>query len=157
MKSAIAEVWSTAFYAGYVPKAPGTAGALAGVGLAWLLHQYAFFVNFHFPVLALALLAPSVWAAGVVIGETREKDPQTIVMDEVLGQLVVFLGAARFTPLTFVVAFAAFRLFDIWKPFPVNLFERLPGAWGVMMDDLMAGLYGAFLLWVLREFAGLAL
>ncbi len=157
MKSAIAEVWATAFYAGYVPKAPGTAGALVGLALAFVLHQYAFFVNFHFPALALAFLLPSVWAANVVIAETKLKDPQMVVMDEVLGQWVVFAGAAQFTPLTYVVAFALFRLFDIWKPFPVNLFERAPGGWGVMLDDLMAGLYGAFFLWILREFAGLPL
>jgi phosphatidylglycerophosphatase A len=159
MKAAIAEAWATAFYAGLVPKAPGTAGALVGVLLAYLLHHFAYFTGWHLVALALVLLLPSVWAANFVIDETKAKDPQVVVMDEVLGQMVVFAGVGwgSFSAATYVAAFALFRFFDIVKPFPVSALERLPRGWGVMLDDYGAGAMGALVLWMLREFASLPL
>lgn len=157
MKSAIAEAWATSFYAGLAPKAPGTAGALVGIAMAYLLTQFAFFSGWHLAALALAMLLPSVWATNVVIDETGLKDPQLVVMDETVGQLLAFAGAGwgAIGPWTFVVAFALFRGFDIVKPFPVNACEKMPRGWGVMMDDVMAGVYAALVLWCLREFASL--
>ncbi len=159
MKILIAEVWATAFYVGLVPKAPGTAGSLVGVLLAFLLQQYLYFTGWHLAALAAVLLLPSVWAATVLIGATGQKDPQVIVMDEVLGQLIVFaaLGWNETSPLAYVLAFALFRFFDIAKPFPVRALERLPQGWGVMVDDYAAGLWGAAVLWSLRTFSGLPL
>ncbi|MDX2267630.1 MAG: phosphatidylglycerophosphatase A [Bryobacter sp.] len=154
MRSALAEAWATAFYAGYVPKAPGTAGALVGVLLAFLLQRFAFFTGWHLAALAAVLLPASVWAANVVIAESGLKDPQMVVMDEVLGQLLVFggLGLGNATPLAYVVAFVLFRFFDITKVFPVNHLEKLPRGWGVMLDDYGAGVYGAVVLGVLRGY-----
>lgn len=154
MKSALAEAWSTSFYAGFVPKAPGTAGALVGLLLAFLLQHFLFFTGWHLAGLAFLLLPFSVWAANVVIAETGLKDPQIIVMDETLGQLLAFggLGLAAAGPWEFVAAFAAFRFFDVTKVFPVNLLERLPRGWGVMLDDYGAGLYAAVVLWGLKAF-----
>lgn len=157
MKSAIAEVVATAFYAGYVPKAPGTAGALAGLLFVYLLEHFFFFTNWHVAAMVVALLLPCVWAANVMIGQTGLEDPQCIVVDEVLGQMLAFLPLWRFSALDFVVAFALFRLFDIWKPFPVSLFERLPRGWGVIGDDLMAGLYAALVCYIAQNFLNLPL
>lgn len=157
MKFAIAEVVATAFYAGYAPKAPGTAGALVGLLLVYLLEHFLFFTNLHIAAVVLVLLAPSVWATNRMIASTGLKDPQVVVVDEVLGQMLAFLPLWRFTPLNFVVAFALFRLFDIWKPFPVNAFEKLPGGWGVIADDLMAGLYAALLSYIAQNFLQLPL
>lgn len=157
MKNAIAEAWATSFFAGFAPKAPGTAGALVGLALAYLLSRFAFFSGWHLAALALILILPSVWATNVVIEETGKKDPQLVVMDETVGQMLAFAGVGWgvIGPWTFVVAFVLFRLFDITKPFPVNAFEKLPHGWGVMMDDVMAGVYAALVLWGLREFAAL--
>lgn len=157
MKSAIAEAWATSFYAGLLPKAPGTAGALVGLALAYLLSHFAFFSGWHLGGLALALLLPSVWASNVVIAESGSKDPQLVVMDETVGQMLAFIGVGwgPITIWTYLAAFVLFRFFDITKIFPVSAFERLPGGWGVMMDDVMAGLYAAFGLWILREFGSL--
>jgi phosphatidylglycerophosphatase A len=159
MKSAIAEAWSTVFYAGFVPKAPGTAGALVGVLLAYLLSAFAFFTGWHLAILGFALVLPSVWAANSVIDETKSKDPQTVVMDEVIGQLVTFAGIGWAAPnaWTYWAAFGLFRFFDVTKIFPVSAFEKLPRGWGVMMDDVMAGAYAALCLWILRTFASLPL
>lgn len=157
MKIAIAEVIATSFYAGYAPKAPGTAGALVGVLLVYLLHRFAFFTSYHVAFFALALLLPAVWASNQLIAALGKKDPQCIVVDEVLGQMLAFTGLNLDQPLLFLLAFGLFRAFDIYKPFPVNLFERLPGGWGVMADDLMAGVYAAAVLHLLRNFANLPL
>lgn len=157
MKLAIAEAIGTSLYAGYMPKAPGTAGAAVGVVLVYLLHRFAHCNSYDMGWLVLAAMAPCIWASNVLIAALKSKDPQCIVADEVLGQMLSFVGADLSSPLSYLVAFGLFRAFDIWKPYPVNLFERLPGGYGVMMDDLMAGLYSAGVMYLLRHFVNLPL
>ncbi len=157
MKQAIAEVIATSFYAGYVPKAPGTAGALVGVAVVYLLHHFAYFTPVHLLGLVVIGLVPSIWATNVLIDELKLKDPQCVVVDEVLGQMLAFLWCDLNNPLSYLVAFGLFRAFDIWKPFPVNLFEKLPRGIGVIADDLMAGLYAALAIYILHNFLNLPL
>jgi phosphatidylglycerophosphatase A len=157
MKLAIAEVVATSFYAGYAPKAPGTAGALVGVLLVFLLHRFTFFTSWHVLFFMLVCLLPSIWATNQLIAALKTKDPQCVVIDEVLGQMLAFAGSTLDQPWTYVTAFAAFRFFDIAKPFPIRLLERLPGGVGVIVDDLMAGVYAAGSLYVLRNFLNLPL
>lgn len=157
MKLAVAEVIATSFYSGYAPKAPGTAGALVGVLLVFLLHRFAFFTSFHMAGFVLVFLIPSIWATNLLIDALKTKDPQCVVVDEVLGQMLAFVGSSLDQPLTYLLAFGLFRLFDIFKPFPVRQFENLPRGWGVICDDLMAGLYSAFVLYILRNFLNLPL
>ncbi|MBM3763581.1 MAG: phosphatidylglycerophosphatase A [Acidobacteria bacterium] len=157
MKLALAEVIATSFYSGYAPKAPGTAGALVGVLLVYLLHRFTYFTSFHVLGFVLLFLIPSVWATNVLIDALKTKDPQCVVVDEVLGQMLAFVGSGLDQPLTYLLAFGFFRLFDIYKPFPVRQFERLSGGWGVILDDLMAGLYSAAMLYILRNFLNLPL
>ena len=71
--------------------------------------------------------------------ESGRKDPQIVVIDEVLGQWLTLAGALRFDLLTFALAFGLFRLFDIWKPPPIRLIEQIPGGAGIVLDDMMAG------------------
>ena len=157
MKLAIAEVISTSFYAGYVPKAPGTAGAAVGVLLVYLLHHFAYFAHLHFAGFIVLCLVPAVWATNFLIDAMQVKDPQCVVVDEVLGQMLAFQTASLDQPASYLVAFLLFRAFDIWKPFPVNMLEKLPRGIGVIADDLMAGLYAAFVIYVLRNFLNLPL
>ncbi|MFM1849146.1 MAG: hypothetical protein RL417_2620 [Pseudomonadota bacterium] len=94
--------------------------------------------------LILGAAALGLWATqrcldDLPAAETRKADPQFIVIDEWAGLLIPLALAAPETPLSWVGAFALFRLFDIAKPWPVSAAERLPGAWGVMADDLVAG------------------
>jgi phosphatidylglycerophosphatase A len=92
-----------------------------------------------------ALFAVSVWSAQAVAGAQRRVvagkiDPQEIVIDEVMGMAVTL----AFLPLnvkTIVLGFLLFRIFDVAKPFPVRRLEKLPGGWGIVMDDVMAGVY----------------
>lgn len=157
MKLAIAEVIATSFYAGYVPKAPGTAGAAVGVLLVYLLYHFADFTTLHLMGFVLLGLAPAVWATDRLIDAMQTKDPQCVVVDEVLGQMLAFLTAKLDQPASYLLAFVLFRIFDIWKPFPVNLLEKLPRGIGVIADDLMAGLYAALVIYLLRNFLNLPL
>lgn len=130
-------VW---FGAGYVPKGPGTAGALAALLCAAPWPQ-------HILWLALGSILPSIWAAHLHASARGHKDPQEIVVDEVAGQWMALAGATHLATITpWLIAFGLFRLFDIWKPFPVRQFEKLPGGVGIVMDDVVAGIYAALVM-----------
>lgn len=146
MKTSAAKLIATAFGLGYAPAAPGTAGSLGAVAAAWLLVAYAGWRPLWFGALALAALAPSIWAAGVAARESGEKDPGFVVIDEVVGQWVAIAGARALNLRSWLGAFVLFRLFDIWKPAPVRQLEALPGGTGIVADDVMAGAYVALVL-----------
>lgn len=148
-KTSSAWLIATWFGCGYVPKGPGTMGALGSFVISVPLIFLGNMPAWGFAVLVLATFWPSIWASGVVARETGGKDPQLVVVDEVLGQWLTLAGAARFNWVSLLLAFGLFRLFDIWKPWPVRNFERLPGGSGIVMDDVMAGVYGALVLFVL--------
>lgn len=139
---------TTVLYVGLLRPAPGTWGSAATLPLAWGLHGLLGFPGLACATILITVLG--VWAIDQAIAQGGAQDPPEIVIDEVAGQLIAlwpvsaglwFAGAA---PWTFpwpgwVVAFLAFRLFDIWKPGPIGRAERLSGGWGVMADDLLAG------------------
>ena len=94
-----------------------------------------------------------VWSSSHVANFSGSKDPQFVVIDEVSGQMLAFLtGASALVWLggirwsIFAAGFVLFRLFDIWKPWPIRKLESLPGGWGIMADDWLAGIYAAILL-----------
>ena len=136
---------------GHAPAAPGTFGSAAGLLLFWAVRASGS-LAVELTVL-LAVTAIGVAAAARAESVTGRHDPGLIVIDETAGMLLtlaavpVGLGGA-------VAGFLAFRLFDIVKPFPARLAERLPGGWGVMADDLVAGLYAQALLRLLLGLAG---
>lgn len=136
-------VW---FGCGYVPKGPGTAGSAAAVIIALLLHAAWPLPPFSFAIFAALLLGPGIWAAGEVARAAGRKDPQVVVVDEVIGQWVAIAGATVLNSKSWLAAFLLFRLFDIWKPFPVRNLESLRGGTGIVMDDVMAGVYAALVL-----------
>jgi phosphatidylglycerophosphatase A len=145
MKDRVALIIATWFGAGYSPLAPGTAGSLAAIAIAFLLRRHA--EPWHFVAAAALLAAPAVWAAGRTAKIVGRKDPGLVVVDEVLGQWITLARAGSINWKTCLVAFALFRLFDIWKPAPVRQLEALPGGIGINADDAMAGVYGAIVLW----------
>ncbi|MGD0364877.1 MAG: phosphatidylglycerophosphatase A [Bryobacteraceae bacterium] len=147
-KPAAANAISTWFGCGYSPMAPGTAGSAAAIGIAILVEHYAGWSPPWFAVLAVVVSAPAVWAAGETARRTGIEDPQFVVVDEVVGQWLALAGARVLNWKTWLAAFVLFRLFDIWKPFPVRQLESLPGGVGIVADDLMAGLYAALVLFL---------
>jgi phosphatidylglycerophosphatase A len=136
---------ATWFGCGYSPVAPGTAGSLAAVAIGYLVWR-AGLGNYAFLGLSLVFLYPAILSAGIVATESGRKDPQIVVIDEVVGQWLTLAGARHLNTMTFVIAFALFRLFDIWKPPPIRQIERIPGGAGIVLDDMMAGVYGALVL-----------
>jgi phosphatidylglycerophosphatase A len=151
MRNKAATLFATFLGCGYSPFAPGTAGSLVAILLAWPLSRIGF-GRIHFLILSFALLYPAVRASSIVASLSARKDPQIIVIDEVLGQWLTLAGALRFDFLTFALAFGLFRLFDIWKPPPIRLIEQIPGGAGIVLDDMMAGAYGALVLFLVGWF-----
>jgi len=142
----------TWFGCGFSPTAPGTVGSLAALVIAIALNVYAGSGRGTFLLLAAILLIPGIWAAGVVARSENIRDPHIVVVDEVIGQWVTLAGAATLNWKTWLAAFLLFRLFDIWKPPPVRQLEHLRGGWGIVADDVMAGVYGALAIVILDRF-----
>ena len=139
---------STWFGCGYSPKAPGTAGSAAAIGIALLIEYCGQWPPLAFAVLAAAVSLPAIWAAGETARQAQVKDPQYVVVDEVVGQWLALAGARVLNWKAWLAAFLLFRLFDIWKPPPARQLEALPGGVGIVADDLMAGLYAALVLFI---------
>jgi len=143
----IAYVLGTWFGCGRMPYAPGTAGTLGAIPVYLLVRPHG---PWAVAAAALALTVVGIWAASVIAEDSKLKDPQFVVIDEVAGVLVT-LAAAPSTWPGLVAGVVLFRIFDQTKPWPANVAERrLPGGWGIVMDDIAAGFWGAAVLAVLR-------
>lgn len=145
-KTTAARVIATWFGCGLSPFAPGTAGSLGAIAVAWVLIHYAGWQTWWFIPLSLALVPVAIWSATVTADASGRKDPQLVVIDEVVGQWITLGGCVHLTGVGWVLAFCLFRLFDIWKPWPVRQLEALPKGTGIVADDCMAGVYGALVL-----------
>lgn len=129
------------FGCGLSPVAPGTVGSIGALPVYLLLRGYG-----PFAVLGAGVVVTlvGIWAAGVVARVRGLPDPQIVVVDEAAGTLIA-LAAAPPTWLGVVLAVALFRLFDVTKPFPARAAERLHGGAGIVLDDVVAGVYAAVL------------
>jgi phosphatidylglycerophosphatase A len=144
----LAMTLATWFGCGYFPLGPGTIGALAAVLIAFGLHAWLGSGRITYLLLTIAFLWPSFWASTQAARLSKRKDPGFVVIDEVLGQWVTLLGLVNFSWQNFVAGFVLFRIFDIWKPWPIRRIEHLPEGYGIVCDDLAAGFYGALILYV---------
>jgi len=136
--------WSAIFFAsgfgsGFIPLAPGTWGSAVGVALVWKFWGNSVFVQFLWVLLLGAL---GVWASGVTCQYFKKQDCQYIVIDEIVGLMITMIGIP-ITGYELVIGFLLFRLFDVVKPVPVNWVDKkLKNGLGVMLDDVVAGIYG---------------
>lgn len=137
-------VW---FGCGLSPVAPGTVGSIGALPVYFAVRGGG---PFAVAAAALFVTLVGVWASDVTAKRSRVKDPQLIVVDEAAGTLIA-LAAAPGSLAGIAVAVALFRLFDITKPFPARRMERLPGGWGIVLDDVVAGLQAAAVVGVLRS------
>ncbi|HRH41230.1 MAG TPA: phosphatidylglycerophosphatase A [Pyrinomonadaceae bacterium] len=154
----------TTFGVGYLPLAPGTWGSMVGVGIyllfAWIEAsfnpknlsetQITAWIHVFNGVIFIGFCLLGIWASGHSTKLFKHKDPSQAVVDEVIGQLLTFL----FIPFTFswkliLVGFLLFRLFDIWKPYPIDSLQNLPSGIGVCADDILAGVYAGAILSVI--------
>jgi phosphatidylglycerophosphatase A len=124
--------------AGYSPIAPGTAGSAVGAVLYWGTRAWPLVWQI---ALIVVVSAVGTWAAAVAARHFGREDPGEVVIDEVAGQLVTLVATGAGLAGTFL-GFFVFRAFDVAKPWPVNRLERLPGGFGIMADDLLAGVFG---------------
>jgi len=133
------------FGSGLLPVAPGTFGTLVGVPICLLCLPLPWFLRL---LVVMVLMVLSVYIAGRAEEIYAKKDDQRIVIDEIIGFQVAMLPVA-ITGVHLGVAFVLFRIFDILKPFPLNSLQKLPGGWGVVMDDVGAGVYAGLILFLL--------
>ena len=145
-RARLALIIATAGGLGRAPSAPGTVASAATAVALWLLALST-------PALAIVLLivtALGIWAADEAERALGAKDPGAIVVDEVAGMALSVLTLPP-TPAVLAAGFVLFRVFDVLKPFPANVAQRLPGGVGVVVDDLVAGLYALALLLLARR------
>lgn len=155
----------TTFGVGYIPLAPGTWGSAVGV-LIYVLFEWtvvksgAYFSGGGMPqaqinawnyavisILFVLFCLLGIWSSSRATRLFKNKDPQQAVVDEVIGQLIVFLFIPFTTSWKFILlGFLLFRLFDIWKPYPIDSLQNLPVGIGVCADDILAGVYGGTVL-----------
>jgi phosphatidylglycerophosphatase A len=141
---------ATVFGIGYLPYAPGTAASIVALPLAWGIAVF----GGRFLLLFAGILVSAIgaWACEIYSQEKKEKDPSECVIDEVAGQWI----ACAFVPwpstlFAYAIAFVLFRVFDITKLWPVSAAERLPGGFGIMADDLVAGLMAGIVIAILAH------
>jgi phosphatidylglycerophosphatase A len=135
---------------GFLPLVPGTFGSLAGVVVVLVTFGQGPLHGLLGACVLTVLLGPAACRAA------GRKDPSAVVMDEVAGMILALQFTPDPTPMQVAWGFLFFRAFDILKPPPARLLEKLPGGWGILLDDLAAGLYAAAALWGLGRIVPLA-
>ncbi len=154
-KTMVAFMLSTGLFVGKIPIAPGTIGTLVGIFpilIYWTRGGQYQLWNEIFITLAVFLIG--IWASTVVVETFKDKDPEYVVIDEMAGYMVSMIG---FYPSWqhLLIAFVLFRIFDILKPPPIKMFEKLPSGLGVMADDIIAGIYTWIIMFILVKFFGI--
>ncbi len=139
IKNVVAIFFATGFGSGFIPLAPGTWGSLVGAGLIWQFWGESIANQIVWIVLLGAL---GVWVSGVTCHYFKRADCQYIVIDEIVGLMITMVGIP-IAGYELVIGFLLFRFFDVVKPVPANWVDRkLKNGWGVMLDDVVAGVYG---------------
>ncbi len=144
----IIKILATGFGAGLSPVMPGTAGTLVGALFCLAFSPLNWLFRF---VLVAVLVGGAVYVSGRAEEIYQKKDDQRIVIDEIAGFLLAMLPVT-INLLNLLLAFVLFRIFDIFKPFPLRDFQKFPGGWGVVADDIGAGIYTAAILLILVIF-----
>ena len=140
-----AKIVATGFGLGYSPLISGTIGSLLGFPIYFLLRGQSPFTQI---ISIMALCAIGVVTAGraeKLSAPSLGKDPGHIVIDEVAG-CVIYLSLIPFEKEAVIAGFVVYRIFDIIKPFPAYRSQKLPGGWGIMADDIIAGIYAAMVI-----------
>jgi phosphatidylglycerophosphatase A len=141
---------ATGFFSGFLPYLPGTAGTLIGLASYWLLLRQI--STGGYLLLLLGVIPLGSFLCSKAEGYLGKSDAAPIILDEWVGYLIS-VAALPYGPWALWGGFFLFRLFDISKPFPIRQIQSLPGGWGVMLDDVLAGIYAnltlrVFLSWV---------
>ena len=149
-------ILSTGVFSGFIPLAPGTAGALVALGIWYTLYLYLTTTALLWTTACLILLTTivGVWTSNVM-EKYWGKDPRAVNIDEFVGTWIPLLVAPceQYTWILAIFGFAMFRIIDIYKPLGCRAIdEKCPGGWGVMLDDVLAGFYALILTFCLKQF-----
>ena len=146
----LANIFVTCFYIGKLPIAPGTLGS----GLAILIWYFLFYLgNIALLSFFILYLIFSYKFIDLYLKTSNTDDPSEVISDEVIGQMIpLFIITSVNDHYLILVAFISFRIFDIYKIYPVNRAEELSGASGVIMDDVVAGIYALIVVFIFKYF-----
>ena len=136
--------FATLFGIGFISFAPGTFGSLFAIFI-WYFFIDLFSI-FYFIVLFLLVLSVSFYFTDIYLDNYKKKDPSEVIVDEFLGQSIPLLFIVNFNIYEVLIAFVTFRFFDIYKIYPINKIEDLKGSYGVILDDVVAGIYSLIIL-----------
>ncbi len=140
--------FATGFGVGFSPIVPGTMGTLVAIPIYYFLSSILFSPIYELTLFAFFFF--SIWIAGRAEIYWEKKDDRRIVIDEIMGFLVTMLWIPK-TPFFIVAGFILFRLFDILKPFPIRRLERVKSGFGVVLDDVLAGVYTNIVLQIVNR------
>jgi len=142
---------ASGFYTGYFPVAPGTIGSLVGILACFLLQDVPFTT---YAIVVILTLIAGIYISGEAEKIYQTKDSSHIVIDEIAGVFFTFIYLPK--GISFLLAgFVAFRFFDILKPFPIrSIDEKIKGGWGIMFDDVLAGIYANILIRLIGWWTG---
>ena len=155
MRDFIIRGFATGLGGGYSPIFPGAVGVLEGVIIAYWIYPLPFLIKCLITLILIVIAIPISTKAEALF---QEKDPHKIIIDEIGGVMLAtiwfrnpgFVSIGSFSlPLLFIWALLLFGLFDALKPFPANVSQKLPGGWGVVIDDVIAGLYTALAVYLI--------
>ncbi|MCK5014439.1 MAG: phosphatidylglycerophosphatase A [Candidatus Omnitrophica bacterium] len=149
MSDKLVRMLSTWFYVGDIPGAPGTAASAVAVLMAVILSPYIFL----YIVVSVIITVLGFKVSGKMEDVLGRKDPGCVVIDEVAGIMVTFFLLPLTIPVV-ITAFFLFRAFDMFKIYPANKFEQIKGGTGIMMDDVIAGLYANIVMQIAVRWAG---
>jgi phosphatidylglycerophosphatase A len=144
----LAKIFTTFFYLGYSPVAPGTIGSIAAIILWWffLNINFLYFLTFFLLYILLAYIFTRIY-----LNDEEKDDPSEIICDEVIGQFIpLFIISSTNDIYLILIAFVSFRIFDIYKLYPANYAETMHGANGVIMDDVIAGIYSLIIVFIFK-------
>lgn len=134
------------FGAGLSPKAPGTVGTLVAIPLYWVMQSWPLWL--YLTAILVGFIA-GIWICQQAVNWLKKEDPSAVVWDEIVGFWVTMIAAPAGWQ-WIVVGFVFFRLFDIWKPWPISVADqKLHGGFGIMLDDILAGVFALICLQLL--------
>ena len=140
--------FSTIFGIGHIPIAPGTFGSIFAI-LIWCIFINMLSIS-YFIILFLLILSISFYITGIYLEKFKKKDPSEVIIDEFLGQSIPLLFVFNLNAFEVFVAFVSFRFFDIYKIYPINRAEEIEGSYGVILDDIIAGIYALIVLMIYK-------
>ena len=139
LRKKITEVIASCFYIGYIPGAPGTYGSLFAL---LLISQFSFLTK---NISVIFFIVIGLIFSTLMEKQTGKKDDQRIVIDEFVGMLITFYFVEPNLSYL-IIGFILFRLYDIYKPYPIKKTQKLPSGWGILLDDVLAGVYARIVL-----------